>query len=101
MQADAVVGYPLSPAYPSEHAAVAGTASAILAYLFSNDAESFTSMADEAARSRLLAGIQYPSDTTAGLELGRKVANLVIERARHDGFEVPWTARFRVTRTSG
>jgi PAP2 superfamily len=85
------IANPLSPAYPSEHAAVAGAASAVLAYLFPDDAESFTSLADEAAHSRLLAGVQYPSDTMAGLELGRKVANLVIERARHDGFEVPWS----------
>jgi len=35
--------------------------------------------------SKLLAGIQYPSDVTTGLELGRRVAALVIERAKSDG----------------
>jgi hypothetical protein len=35
--------------------------------------------------------VQYPSDTTAGLDLGHHVADLVIDRARHDGSDVPWT----------
>jgi membrane-associated phospholipid phosphatase len=82
---------PPSPAYPSEHAAVAGAASAVLAYLFPDDADSFAALADQAARSRELAGVQYPSDTAAGLDLGRQVANLVIDRARHDGSDVPWS----------
>jgi hypothetical protein len=51
----------------------------------------FAAMAEEAGQSRVLAGIQYPSDTVAGLDLGHKVADLVIERARHDGFDVPWS----------
>ena len=85
------VATPRSPSYPSEHAAVAGAAARVLAYLFPDRGQALTAQADEAARSRELAGVQYPSDTAAGLELGRKVADLVIERARHDGSEVPWT----------
>jgi hypothetical protein len=45
----------------------------------------------EAGRSRLLAGVQYPSDVRAGLELGRKVAALVIECAKVDGAQLPTT----------
>jgi len=82
---------PRSPSYPSEHAAVAGAASRVLAYLFPDDSQALMAQALEAARSRELAGVQYPSDTAAGLELGRKVADLVIERAKHDGSEVAWT----------
>jgi membrane-associated phospholipid phosphatase len=85
------VATPHSPSYPSEHAAVAGAAAAVLAYLFPDDAQAIMAKAEEAARSRELAGVQYPSDTAAGLELGRKVADLVIERVKHDGSEVPWT----------
>jgi len=33
----------------------------------------------------LAAGIHYGSDLTAGLELGRAVAQLVIDRAKADG----------------
>ncbi len=82
---------PRSPSYPSEHAAVAGAASRVLAYLFPDDSQALLAKALEAARSRELAGVQYSSDTAAGLELGRKVADLVIERAKHDGSEVAWT----------
>ena len=88
---ETVIPNPESPAYPSEHAVVAGAASAVLAYLFPDDADAFATMADEAARSRVLAGVQYPSDTTAGLDLGHHVAELVIDRARHDGSDVPWS----------
>jgi len=87
----AVVATPRSPSYPSEHAVVAGAAARVLAYLFPDDAQSLMAQAAEAARSRELAGVQFPSDTAAGLELGRKVADLVIERARRDGSEVVWT----------
>lgn len=82
---------PASPSYPSEYAVAAGASSAILAYLFPNDAEVFAAQADEAVRSRLLAGVEYPSDTRAGLDLGRAVAALVIERARTDGSDARWT----------
>lgn len=82
---------PQSPSYPSEHAVAAGAASTVLAYLFPNDAKLFADKAEEAVRSRLLAGVQYPSDVTAGLELGRAVAALVIERAKTDGSDARWT----------
>ena len=59
----------------------------MLAYLLPNDAQLFATLAEEAAMSRLLAGVQYRSDVTAGLELGRAVAAQVIEWAagRRDG----------------
>jgi membrane-associated phospholipid phosphatase len=47
-------------------------------------------MADEAATSRVLAGVQYPSDTTAGLEIGRSVGAMAVERARNDNFGLKW-----------
>src|SRR5207248_4650836 len=37
-----------------------------------------------------LAGVEYPSDMAAGLELGRAVGALVIERAKGDGFDKKW-----------
>jgi membrane-associated phospholipid phosphatase len=82
---------PLSPSYPCEHAVAAGAASAVLAYLFPKAAQVFVAKAHEAGRSRLLAGVQYPSDVAAGLELGRRVAQMVIARARTDGSDATWT----------
>jgi membrane-associated phospholipid phosphatase len=82
---------PASPSYPSEHAAAAATASAILTYLFPDDAQLFADKADEADRSRLMAGVQYQSDIDAGRELGRAVAARVIDWAQHDGSDAQWT----------
>ena len=82
---------PYSPAYPSEHAVAAGAAAAVLGYVFPDDAATFTALAEEAGDSRLLAGTDYPSDVAAGLELGGRVAELVIERAQKDGSDAEWT----------
>jgi membrane-associated phospholipid phosphatase len=82
---------PNSPSYPSEHAATAQAAASVLAYFLPAEAQSFQSMAEEAGWSRVLAGLQYPSDYTAGLELGRRVAEQVIAKAKTDGSDAVWT----------
>jgi membrane-associated phospholipid phosphatase len=82
---------PRSPSYPSEHAAAAGAAATVLSYFFPDETSSFKAMAEEAAQSRVLAGVQFPSDSTAGLELGRDVAEQVIARAMADGSDAVWT----------
>jgi membrane-associated phospholipid phosphatase len=82
---------PNSPSYPSEHAATAQAAAAVLAYFLPAEAESFQAMAEQAGWSRVLAGLQYPSDYHAGLELGRKVAEQVIAKAKLDGSDAVWT----------
>ena len=71
---------PNSPSYPSEHAATAQAAATVLAYFLPAEAASFQAQAEEAAWSRVLAGLQYPSDYAAGLELGRRVGEAVIAR---------------------
>jgi membrane-associated phospholipid phosphatase len=86
-----VVANPLSPSYPAEHAVAAGAASEVLAYVFPDRAAFFRENAEEAARSRVTAGINYPSDVAAGLALGRQVAALVIARGKSDGTDAKWT----------
>lgn len=86
-----VIATPHSPAYPSEQAVAAGAAAAILSYIFPDDAQTFAAKAEEAGRSRVLAGVNYPSDVQVGLALGRAVAEKVIARAKTDGSEVKWT----------
>src|SRR5262249_55641249 len=76
---------PNSPSYPSEHAAVANAAAAVLGYLFPNNAQTYANQAQECGESRIDAGVQFPSDVSAGMEIGRKVAELVIARAKTDG----------------
>jgi membrane-associated phospholipid phosphatase len=81
---------PASPAYPAEHAVTAGAAATVLGYLFPADAAMFNGWAEEAGRSRLLAGTDYPSDVAAGLELGRRVGAVVVEWAKADGSDARW-----------
>lgn len=81
---------PNSPSYPSEHAATAQAAAAVLAYFLPAEAQAFQTMAEQAGWSRVLAGLQYPSDYYAGLALGRKVAEQVIARANADGSDAVW-----------
>ncbi len=82
---------PLIPSYPSEYAATAGAAAAVLAWLFPDEAAAFEEQAQQAVQSRLMAGVEYPSDVEAGLALGRQVAELVIARGMADGSADPWT----------
>jgi PAP2 superfamily len=76
---------PRSPSYPCEYAVAAGAGSAVLAHLFPGEAKRFADAAEEAARSRVMAGVVYPSDTRAGLDLGKAVAARVIEYLKMDG----------------
>ena len=82
---------PANPSYPAEHAVAAGAASEVLAYVFPDRAAFFRAQAEQAARSRLIAGVNYPSDVAAGLALGRGVAALVIARGKSDGTDAKWT----------
>jgi hypothetical protein len=76
---------PNFPSYTSGHATYSGAAAEVLGYLFPDDAETFSSKATEAARSRLYGGIHYPIDNERGLEMGHEIGTLVVERARQDG----------------
>lgn len=92
----AVVPYvpgPDSPSYPCEQSVAAGAASAVLAYLFPAKADSLRQLAEVAGRSRVLAGVAYPSDVKAGLALGRRVAEAVIKRAKADGSDAVWDGK--------
>jgi PAP2 superfamily len=82
---------PASPSYPDEHAVAAGAASTVLAYIFPTDAETFAAWATEAARSRLEAGVAYPSDVSAGLDLGRQIGERAVAQGRADGSDAVWS----------
>ncbi len=82
---------PQSPSYPSDYGATGAAAAEVLAYFYPDEAQSFRVLAEEAARSRLYAGLEYPSDYFAGLDLGKRVAAKVIELARADRSDLPFT----------
>jgi membrane-associated phospholipid phosphatase len=79
------IGLPNFPSYPSSHACFSGAGAETLAYAFPAERGYLTAKAEEAAMSRVYAGIHYRFDSTAGLELGRDVARLAVERGRTDG----------------
>lgn len=82
------------PSYPSEHAAIAGVASRVLAYLYPKEAAlRLDEIAEDAARSRVTAGANTPSDVEAGLALGRAVADKVIAYAKTDRSDRVWDGR--------
>lgn len=82
---------PDSPSYPSDFAAAATVAVDLVGYLMPEAKPQFQALAEEAIRTRLLAGVEFPSDVAAGRELGRKVAALAIERGRSDGSDRVWS----------
>lgn len=73
---------PSFPSYPSGHATFSGAAAAVLGELVPEAAAGVRELAEEAAASRLWGGIHFRSDNDDGLELGRAVGTLVIERIR-------------------
>ena len=81
---------PASPSYPSEHAAAAGAAAAVLPT--SSRPRPDLRRPGRGGGALAPAGRgDYPSDVDAGLALGRAVGAVVVERARADGSDAPWT----------
>ena len=94
-QADAAIttpiGRPNHPSYPSNHACVSGAIAYTLGATFPAERDRLAAMADEAAESRLYAGIHYRFDKDAGLRIARQVADLALtlDVRGHDPFVVP------------
>jgi hypothetical protein len=80
-----VVPTPNHPSYPAAHACSSIAVTRVLGYLFPRDADMFAALGEQAAESRIWAGIHYRSDINAGRQLAVGVANKVIERAKQDG----------------
>jgi membrane-associated phospholipid phosphatase len=80
---------PRDPVYPSEHAAVAAASAAVLAYLFPEEAQFLRGKLAEHESSRLVAGVDFPSDIVSGDAVGVRVGALVVEHAVKDGSDAP------------
>jgi membrane-associated phospholipid phosphatase len=92
-----VVAVPQSPSYPSEQAVAAGAAAAVLEYLFPDQTAVLATMASDAATSRVMAGVAFPSDVFSGLDLGESVGKAVIAFAQNDGSGQPFTGSYPPT----
>jgi hypothetical protein len=75
---------PNFPGYISNGAVLTGVMEPILAYLFPRDAAQFAHEAEQAAESRLWAGVHFRSDIEAGKQMGKAIAALVIDRLQGD-----------------
>lgn len=80
-----LVPTPPFPGYPSGHALISGVIGELYSHFFPAERAYFQKIAEDGAESRFQAGIHFRSDNAAGLQLGRKVAAAVIEKASADG----------------
>ena len=71
---------PESPSFPCENSVAAGVAVTIFSHFYPAMADSVKKLAQQQMDSRVAAGVAFPSDTRAGFELGKKIAEIEIEK---------------------
>jgi PAP2 superfamily len=86
-----ILPVPVSPSYPSDFAAATVSAVEVLAYIFPDRADALRTRAEEAMRTREMAGLEFPSDIAAGRKIGAEAAKAAIDRAKTDGSDQKWT----------
>jgi len=103
---------PESPSYPCEYSVAAGVAVTIISKFYPKLADSVNRMAQQMMASKIAAGVAFPSDTRAGFDLGKKIAEKEIDHtkdyvttAQWDG-KIPdkpglWRGKFAMFPTAG
>ena len=84
---------PESPSYPCEHSVAAGVAVTIIGHFFPAMADSVNRLAQQLMASRIAAGLAFPSDTRAGFELGKRIAEKEIEYTKDFIDKTPWDGK--------
>lgn len=84
---------PDSPGYPCEHSVTAGVAVTIISHFFPTLADSVQHMAQRQMQARIDAGMAFPSDTRAGFELGKKIAEKSIEYTKDYAAKPNWDGK--------
>jgi membrane-associated phospholipid phosphatase len=79
------IGQPNHPSYPSGHSCVSAAAATVIKSFFPEHAATLDTQVAAAGRSRVLGGIHYQFDITAGQNLGRAVAEAAIAYDRETG----------------
>jgi acid phosphatase (class A) len=74
-----LIDIPGHPAYPSGHSTQSHFVALVLGTLDPSNAETYWKRADRIALDREIAGIHYPSDSTAGVLLARQLFNAFME----------------------
>jgi membrane-associated phospholipid phosphatase len=84
---------PESPSYPCEHSVAAGVAATIFAHFYPSMADSVQKLAQQLMDSRIAAGVAFPSDTRAGFDLGKRIAEKEIERTKDFVSNAQWDGK--------
>ena len=82
-----LTGLPNFPAFTSGHSTFSGAAATLLAHVNPGRALDYLAMADEASKSRLFGAIHYRSDIEVGMQMGKKIGQKAVDRAKTDGAE--------------
>ena len=82
---------PPFPGYPSGHATISAVMAGLYCYFFPADSAYFRQKAKDAAESRFQGGIHFRTDNEVGLELGSKIADVVVQKVRTDGADDEFT----------
>ncbi len=82
-----ILGTPNFPSYTSGHSTFSFAGATVLSHFFPDDAGVLTGYAEEAAISRMYAGIHYRFDVEAGKLEGISVGNYSVDAAKADGGE--------------
>lgn len=80
-----ILGTPNFPSYTSGHSTFSSAAAEVLAYVYPNEAVQARAWAQEAADSRIYAGIHWRFDAEVGMTQGQAVAEYTIDKAKVDG----------------
>jgi hypothetical protein len=82
-----LTGIPNFPSYVSGHSMFSAAAATVLGHIIPGKAQAYWTMAQQAANSRIYAGIHYTIDCSTGLTVGQNVGNYAVKRATSDGAE--------------
>jgi hypothetical protein len=82
-----LTGIPNFPSYVSGHSMFSSAAATILGHIIPSRASAYAAMAQQAADSRIYAGIHFQIDCTTGMTVGQNVGNYAVQRAMSDGAE--------------
>jgi len=84
---------PESPSFPCENSVAAGVAVTIFSHFYPAMSDSVKRLAQQQMDSRIAAGVAFPSDTRAGFELGKKIAEKEIEQTKDYVSTVAWDGK--------
>jgi hypothetical protein len=77
-----VIPTPNFPTYTSGHSTISAAAAAVMGEVFPSERDYFVQQSEEAAMSRLYAGIHFRHDDEEGTRVGRLIGDRVVDRMR-------------------